>query len=300
MNILLIGQGVIGTIYATNLLANEDKLFVLRHGQTGTLSNPHLAIQEKDHLVKRIPVTMVDTVTDVTPDLVLIAVRSDQLTSTFTDLEKLADMPLLFIGNNPDGHTALPERLRARAWLGFPGVAGYRDDDGVVHYEHVSGQATILQASHEPVLQRVQKALQSHGFTIKMTDYMDGWLQYHAVFIACMCQAILDHDGDATKLGNDKVGMKLLCRAISQGFAGLRRSGVKGAPANLRILHFRLLLSIAVSYWAKAMKSGQGEMYFAKHARGSVDEVHMLVVWVLKAMDEHGQKSDILRQLLKL
>lgn len=88
-----------------------------------------------------------------------------------------------------------------------------------VHYEQIKGQATTLQRSNSPIAQEIRKTLEACGFAIKTTDSIDGWLQYHAVFIACMSQAILAHEGNAVKLGCDKEAMRLLCKAITQGFA---------------------------------------------------------------------------------
>ena len=58
-------------------------------------------------------------------DLVLVAVRRDQLTSACAGLAGLAaKTAVVFFGNNPAGRLGIPADLPGDAYLGFPGVGG--------------------------------------------------------------------------------------------------------------------------------------------------------------------------------
>ena len=58
-------------------------------------------------------------------DVVLVAVRLDQLASAWADLAVLAGKPaIVFFGNNPAGREAIPADVPGEAYLGFPGVGG--------------------------------------------------------------------------------------------------------------------------------------------------------------------------------
>lgn len=87
MNILLTGRGVIGTVYATDIARDSDQLLVLRHRPADTLPNSQLTTQEKGQPAKNTTITVVDNVAQANLDLVLIAVCSDQLASTFPSLK---------------------------------------------------------------------------------------------------------------------------------------------------------------------------------------------------------------------
>src|SRR5579872_534315 len=74
--------------------------------------------------------------------------------------------------------------------------------------------------------------LLSRDFAVERIHDMEGWLAYHAVFVACICSA-LDRTGtDTQRLAGDRAMVRLLCHALTEGFAALRRRGVGGLPGN--------------------------------------------------------------------
>ena len=73
----------------------------------------------------------IDAEADVVPDacgddnVVLVAVRREQLASACAGLAVLAGKPaVLFFGNNPAGRAAIPGDVPGQVYLGFPGVGG--------------------------------------------------------------------------------------------------------------------------------------------------------------------------------
>lgn len=115
-------------------------------------------------------------------DLLLVAVRADQLRSAIRPLWTLSGAPaLLFFGNNPGGRSALPGALPGTIHLGFPGVGGSMRD-GVAEYTRLARQPTTLETGAGRVVKEFQTALIRQGFALAHTTDMDGWLAYHAVF----------------------------------------------------------------------------------------------------------------------
>jgi 2-dehydropantoate 2-reductase len=110
---------------------------------------------------------------------------------------------------------------------------------------------------------------------------MDGWLAYHAVFVASVAAALLDCGVDAVRLAEDRATLTLMCRAIEEGFAVLRARGTRGLPRNLATLHRPILRQVAVRYWARMMRTPMGELCFAGHTRHAADEMIALGAWVL-------------------
>ena len=68
---------------------------------------------------------------------------------------------------------------------------------------------------------------------------MDGWLEYHAVFVASICAALYRCGTDPRRLARSRATLKLMCLAITEGFQQLRRAHVEGCPRNLRVLPCR-------------------------------------------------------------
>lgn len=105
------------------------------------------------------------------------------------------------------------------------------------------------------------------GFAVQRVADMDGWLAYHAAFVACVAAALYRCDTDAARLPADRPTLTLMCAAVTEAFAALRRTGVTGLPRNLAVLHHPLMKAVAVRYWARTMRSPMGELCFAAHSR---------------------------------
>ena len=105
---------------------------------------------------------------------------------------------------------------------------------------------------------------------------MDGWLAYHAAFVACVAAALYRCGTDPARLAADRATLTLMCRAITGAFAGLRAQGTAGLPRNLAVLHSPLLRAVAVRYWARTMRSPMGELYFGAHSRHAEAEMRAL------------------------
>jgi hypothetical protein len=147
MEVLLIGAGVIGTVYGSHLAADGHLVSVLAHGaHTDSIAQGGLAATDLATGVQTVAsVALLDRASGVSCDLVLIAVRADQLGSVAGSLRGLAGQPaLLFFGNNPSGHGGLPAGLPGPVQLGFPGVGGSMVGNSA-EYVRISQQPTTLE-----------------------------------------------------------------------------------------------------------------------------------------------------------
>ena len=123
---LIVGAGVIGTVYGAHLAAAGNKVSVLSHPpRTDEVAAGGLCA--RNVLGRR----RVDADAGVVPDaggdydVVLVAVRRDQLASACAGLAVLAGKPtVVFFGNNPAGRLAVPGDVPGDVYLGFPGVGG--------------------------------------------------------------------------------------------------------------------------------------------------------------------------------
>ena len=126
---------------------------------------------------------------------------------------------------------------------------------------------------------------------------MDGWLAYHAVFVAAISAGLYRCGTDPTRLADDRATLKLTCAAITEGFQALQADRVEGCPRNLAVLHSRWLTPVAVRYWARVMRSPLGESAFAAHARHAEPEMRRLAQDVIARLPR-TDSDDAIRTLL--
>jgi 2-dehydropantoate 2-reductase len=277
MKVLIVGAGVIGTVYGAHLAAAGNTVSVLSHRpRTDELASKGLAA--RDVIDGRMTEAQATVAADAsgTYDLVLVAVRCDQLAAACAGLAAVAGDPaVVFFGNNPAGRSAVNGRVPGAVYLAFPGIGGVMAG-GAADYVRIRQQPTALQDAADPRLAALESALAGRGFAVQRVADMDGWLAYHAAFVACVAAALYRCGTDPARLAADREALTLMCSAITEAFAALRRAGVTGLPRNLAILHSPPLKPVAVRYWSRTMRSPAGELCFAAHARHAEQEMRTL------------------------
>ncbi len=277
MKVLIVGAGVVGTVYGAQLAAAGSTVEVLRHGpRTDEVAAGGLHARDVTDGGLASSEAAVVPEASGRYDIVLIAVRRDQLASAYAGLTRLAGNPaVLFLGNNPAGRAAIGDGIPGDVYLGFPGVGGVMTG-GTAEYVRIRQQPTAVQETADPRLAAFQLALTARGFAVQRVPDMDGWLAYHAAFVACITAALYRCGTDPVRLAEDRATLMLMCRAITEAFAALRARGTAGLPRNLAVLHSPLLGAVAVRYWARTMRSPMGELCFAAHARHAQAEMRAL------------------------
>jgi 2-dehydropantoate 2-reductase len=299
MNVLIVGAGVIGTIYGAQLGAAGHEISVLAHGdRTDAIAARGLCARDVSSAVEtHAPARVVPSAGEPDVDIVLVALRRDDLQSAAGALAEVTpDALVLFMGNNPAGRSGLPSGSGARVALGFPGVGGTIGASVATYYK-IAQQPTAIEATDEPRLAVLADALTARGLPVQRVVDMDGWLAYHAVFVATICAALYRCGTDPQRLAHDRATLKLMCRAITQGFQELHATQIQGCPRNLAVLHNRWLAPVAIRYWARVMRSPMGELAFAAHARHAKPEMRTLAHDVLTRLPRRDS-SDALQTLL--
>ena len=299
MEVLIVGAGVIGSVYGAHLAAAGIPVSVLARGaRADDIARDGLIIKDVitgKSLQPRIK--MVREITACSPSLVLIAVRSDQLASACSTVAAVRGRPmLLFFGNNPEGTKALPRDLPGTVRLGFPGVGGQLKGS-TVEYAVIRPQPTALEAARDSALDELAGALRGQGLGVSRVDGMDGRLLFHATFIAAITAALYRCGTDPVRLGANRAMLSLMCHAVTEGFAALRRQGVGGCPGNLALLHRAMLRPVAMCYWARAMRSPMGELCFAAHARHAKGEMLSLATAAIARLGGEPHTASLRRLL---
>ena len=304
MRILVLGAGVIGSVYAGHLLqAGHDVALVARGRRLTDLRAHGLVLEDAESGEHReLPIEALELpAADLRYDLVVVAVRSEQLTETLPILAGMTDEPdVLFLGNTAGHSRELIEALGDRALLGFPGAGGVLGG-AAVRYVLIGRQKTILgEPSGEMSgrVRRLQAVFSEAGFPTRLTADIDGWLLGHVAFVVPIAYALYRADTDAVRLARDTVTLRLMVGATAQAFRALHSARAAEIPTNLTVLYLWMPREFAVRYWQRILAGPRGELWFAGHTRGAAQEMTLLRDELLAAVRRTGRPAPDLDTLL--
>lgn len=301
---LVLGAGVIGSVYAGKLIeAGHDVTMLARGHRLSELQRVGLLLENAESGERNeFPVAAVSEPDAARPyDVVLVPVRSGQIQSTLPILVAMTDgSDVVFFGNTGTRGAELVRPLGRRAMFGFPAVGGTREGH-LVKYALISQQKTMLgefSGEFSPRAHRLEAVLKGAGFSVAISAHIEKWLMAHAAFVVPIAFALYGHDTDASRLAADAGGVRTMVQATREGFRGLRTAGNTEVPLNLRALYLWMPESFAVRYWRKVLSSPRGELWFAAHSRSATEEMRSLADDLLAEVRRTGRAAPALERLL--
>lgn len=305
LRILVIGAGVIGSIYATRLQATGYNVTLLARGQhAADLRAGGLVLE--DASTEQSTTSHLRIVEQLVPeesyDLAMVCVRLDQVAATIPDLAANQHIPtLVFFLNNPTGTELLVEQLGSqRVVPGYPGVGGTREGTRV-RYVRIRQQPTTLgevDGQMTARLRRLSAMFEQAGFSTAISRSMDSWLKTHAVFISCVSAALVLEGGDSVQLGQNRASVALMVSAIREGFAALQSLGVRVTPFNLKLIFSWMPRWFAVRYWQRALQTDMGTLAIAPHANAAREEMCLVAREILVFLEPSPVLVPTLKRLL--
>jgi 2-dehydropantoate 2-reductase len=280
VNILVFGAGVIGTVYASKLRQAGNSVTVLARGARLDDIRRHGLVLE-NVVDRRRSECRVEVTEGLSPrdryDLILVAVRRDQLDASMVSLAANSTVPtILFMLNNPLGTSRLVEALgKDRTVLGFPGVGGTKEGR-VVQYAMISQQPTTIgevDGRRTSRLEELVNVFRASQLATRVERHMDAWLKTHAFFVTAVCGAIYLAGGDCRRLSLDDAALELLVAGVSEGFGAVRACGLPVTPFPLKVLFTWLPRSFAIGYWRRFFSTSTAEYVFGAHARAAAGEM---------------------------
>lgn len=303
MRVLVLGAGVIGSVYAGKLLqAGHEAVLLARGRRLSDLQTHGLVLREVEsgnRIVLPVP-SVSEVAADDRYDLVLVPVRSEQLAGTLPVLTAMTDgSDVLFFGNTVGRQFELTAALGSRALFGFPAAGGVQDGP-VVRYVLIGQQKTMVGEPNGTTtsrVRRVREVLSGAGFSTRISNDIDGWLLGHTAFVVPLAFALYRVGVDAARLAADRGTMQVMVLATRQAFTALRSDGNAEIPTNLRAL-YRLPTVVVVAYWRRVLASPRGELWFAAHTRAAPEEMRSLAEQLQAALRRTGRPTPDLDRLL--
>jgi 2-dehydropantoate 2-reductase len=280
---LILGSGVIGSIYAGRLIAaGHDVTMLATEQRRRELRQGLTLVDAQSGQRLTVPVRTIDApAADDAFDLVIVAVGHDQLSSTFPILKHLAGRPdILFFGNAAGQVVALCHAFPGQALFGFPAVGGVLES-GVVRYVQIHQQKTMLAepgGATSELLLWLQQLMSDAGFPTAISKNADDWLIAHAAFIVPIAYSLQREGFDTQRLARNRQALQEMVRATRQAYRALRSLGNTEIPANLAVLYLHSPESVAVYYWRRVFADLRGELWFAAHCRHAPAESRSLAV----------------------
>ena len=283
MRIVVIGAGVLGSLYGARLAAAGHSVTVVERGGRPTeLQRAPILISNDESGVAA--AATVEAVPNLKPDddhdLALVIVRADQIDDLLPDLAANRGVKtFLFMHNRAAGSSALAQAVGPeRVLLGFPGAGGWLDG-ATVRYRLIPEQPTTLgelDGRLSPRLHQIAKIFEEAGFTVALNRRMDDWLKTHAMLVTAIAGAIYLADGSTTALAKSRGSVRALVRGVRQGFSLLSEAGVVIEPKKLALL-VGLPLILPQLYLRRFLARPASELILARHANAVPSEMLKLV-----------------------
>jgi 2-dehydropantoate 2-reductase len=304
MRILVVGAGVIGSIYAGKLLQAGHAVVMLARGRRlSDMPADGLVLREAESGQRTqlsVP-TLSSPDTEERCDLVLVPVRAEQLESTLPILFGMDDnSDVVFFGNTAGYQAELAAAFGERALFGFPAAGGVLDGS-VIKYVLIRQQKTMLGEPNgrtSPRLRKLQELFRGAGFPTDISSNICDWMFAHTAFVVPIGFALYRVGTDPGQVAADSDAVEQMVRATREAFRALRTSGNSEIPANLRILYLLLPTALMVRYWRRVLVSPRGELWFGAHSRAAPEEMHSLAKELLTVLSHTGRPTPHAKNLL--
>ena len=286
MNILFYGAGVIGGIYAAKLSLSGHNITVLARGKRLNQLNDGIILKNavSGDVIKAKITLISELIPEDKYDLIVVAMKNEQINVVLPILAKNMSEKILVMVNTALGYSQWTESLgENRLLAGFPAAGGYIDADGVVNFFVMDGFYRFLQKTtvgevtktKQDAAQKIVRMLSDAGFPSEYCADMDAWQKTHVAIISPIANALYKHNGDCKLLAKSKDDIRLLVKAIREGFSVIESLGYSVTPTSLSTL-FNLPMPILVAYWQITFRTKFAEISIAPHANNARIELYNL------------------------
>lgn len=282
--VLVLGAGVIGTLYAASLAAvpGVSVTMVARGRRLGQVSGGLRRSRRRGGVeVVQLPVVAAPP-PGSSWDVVLVCVRCDHVEQALRDAASVDCPTIVTLINGPGDYDAW-ERLVGPGRLvpAFPGAGGSIDDEGVLHASATPTfvqRTTLGEISGRRTTRAVRLAdlLRRAGFPTVLSSRMGDWQLTHLALVVALADAVYGAGGaDHRAIAADATVIEQAVDDFTGYVAQLRRKGVRPTPLRLALLA-RLPRPVLVRAAAACFRSDFGDTFICQHAQRARTEMDLL------------------------
>jgi len=291
MRILIIGAGVTGSIYASFLINSRNKLekrlkesveiTILARGETYKRIKEN-GLKIRHYLQNVITIDQIPVIksleTKDTYDYILIFLRKNQIAGLLPDLSSNNSKNFVFIGNSGTGADQIKKYISpAKIILGFPGVGGVIEKGMICSVHKNKPDITIgtLNRKQGKPVRKLRKAMRVSGIKVKGCNNMDSWLKYHIALVSPVANAIYYDGGDNISLSRNSEVLKIMVRAVKEGYKALKSLKYPVKPAKLMVMMV-MPDYIIRGKLKKILSSELGKLVIYDHCKAAPEEMKLI------------------------
>lgn len=281
--ILIIGTGVIGSIYAVNLSNAGYSVTVLSRSRrlTELQEKGLIFYNSKIKSIDEAHVKIIDRLSnDDIYDYIFVTVRYEQIESALLEIKNNYSPNIITMVNNPFGYHKWEQIVgEERIIPAFPGAGG-KIENGVLYYKLTSRliQPTTfgeLSSKKSARIIELYDILKSAGFPVSICNNMDAWQKSHLAMVIPMANAIYFDGGNNYSTAKSKRAMRNMGLSLNENFNFLKSVGISITPAKLNI--FRLCPASVLSFLLKLIyRTKFAETLISNHANNARCEMELL------------------------
>lgn len=293
--ILIIGAGVIGSIYAVNLSkAGYSVTMVARASRLAELQeNGLLFHNSKTNNIDKAEVKVINMISDYDIyDYIFVTVRYEHIDNVLLEIKSNFSQNVVTMTNNPLGYDKWEQILgKGRIIPAFPGAGG-KIERGVLHYKLTTKliQSTTfgeLSGDKSARILDLYDILKSSGFPVSTCNNMDAWQKSHLAMVLPMANAIYFDGGDNYSTSRNRQAIHNMSLSLKENFNFLKSIGIIITPAKLNI--FRICPVCFLNLFLKLLyRTKFAQVLISNHANKARHEMNLLNKDFVKLAQEKG------------
>jgi 2-dehydropantoate 2-reductase len=313
VKILIIGTGVIGSIYGWQLSQiGHDIIHLVREGKKRAIDEQGLPIRcldlrsakDKWSEITYRPTIVEDFALCTGVELIIVSVKSNQLQSVLSTIpNNIENADILLFQNSWYSIDEIEKFLpSSKYFFGFPHIAGGGKDEEGIHCA-IFGKKnarTMLGEKDGKITSRVlkvSKELEKARLNPKISKNINAWLLTHYAEVAGLLAGIMKA-GSGEEFAASSSFIRESILAVREGFNVCKYRGINIGEVHPQRLYY-LPLVFLVPLFKKIFSSEGAQLVINGHMSHSPDEMKAMFYDVLTTGQKYGMKMPHLSALKK-
>jgi 2-dehydropantoate 2-reductase len=279
--ILIIGAGVIGSIFAVKLSAAGQNVTLSASSKRLEELTEKGLLYEENGTVKKANVRIISELDNNERfDFIFVTVRYNQIEAALNQLRNNVNSNIVTMVNNLNGYDKFEEIVgKGRIIPGFPGAGG-SIDNGVLSYmltPTIIQKTTIGEIDGMRTMRIItlQNILKSADIPTAISKNMDLWQKSHLALVTALANGIYFDGGDNYTTAENKEALTVISKLLKNNFGKIRSAGIKIEPFKLNIIRL-CPISIMNYVISRIFRTKFAEVCIASHAKNAKEEMKLL------------------------